>query len=124
MSDFINECQEAVEGVIVRTLTFNGKTGDVYFRRISDAQRSELLNGQVIDSVVGEKATVKINLAQNAESHAKLVFYSAANSDGTPRFKKLAEVRAMDAALVNALYILADDVNKEDLRGGDESGKD
>lgn len=124
MDDFIKDCQEAVEGVISRTLKFNGKTGDVYFKRISDAQRSDLLNGQVIDSVVGEKATVKINLAHNAESHAKLVLYSSVNSDGSQRFKKLSEVRAMDAALVNALYLLADDVNKEDLRGGDDPGKD
>lgn len=122
MSDFLKDLLED-DGVVVRTVTFGGKAGDVHFRRISAKQKAELLKGQRVQAVAGKSSTFEIDLAENAHSKAVLVFYSVANPDGSQFFKKLADVGAIDAGKLEALYAVASDVNRDDL-SGDDPGKD
>lgn len=118
MSDFLEELL-ADEGVVSRPVTFGGKTGDVLFRRISAAQKAELVKGQRVSQVEGQKSTFEFDLGQNAQNKMLMVFYSVANADGSQYFKKLEKVRAIDAGKLDALYAVAADVNKDDLKGAD-----
>lgn len=121
MADFLKDLLED-EGVVVRPVTFKGKTGDVHFRRISAGQKAELLRGQKVQAQSGKSSTFEIDLAENANSKAMLVLYSVANPDGSQFFKKLSEVKAIDAGKLEALYTVASEVNQDDL-AGDDAGK-
>lgn len=124
MSDFLNELLVDA-GAVVRPVTFHGKTGDVHFRRISAGQKAEMMKGQKVQAVAGQKSTVEIDLGQNARSKALLVQYSVVKPDGTPQFRSLREAEAIDAGLLDALHVVASEVNKEELVAGEgeDAGK-
>lgn len=122
MSDFLKDFI-ADDGTVTRSVTFKGKTGDVHFRRISAKQKADLLKGQKVQAVSGQSSTFEIDLSENARSKAMLVLYSVANPDGSQFFKRLAEVEAIDAGKLEALYAAASDVNRDDLEASDP-GKD
>src|SRR5687768_7158789 len=121
MTDFLKELLED-EGVVLREVTFHGKTGNVHFRRISAGQKAELLKGQKVQAVSGKSSTFEIDLAENANSKAMLVLYSVANPDGSQFFKKLSEAKAIDAGKLEALYQIASEVNADEF-SGDDAGK-
>lgn len=121
MSDFLSDFI-APDGVVTKEVSFNGKSGPVHFRRITAGQKANLLKGQKGQSS-GGKTTFEIDLAENAHSKALLVFYSVANQDGNQFFKKLDDVKAIDAGKFEALYLAASDVNKDDMEAADP-GKD
>lgn len=121
MSDFLKDLL-IDDGVVTRQVTFKGKTGDVHFRRISAKQKAELLKGQKVQAVSGQKSTFEIDLSENAHSKAVLVLYSVANADGSQYFKNRAEVEAIDAGKLEALYAVAGEVNKDEFIE-DDSGK-
>lgn len=121
MSDFLSDLL-AENGVVTRIVKFNGKEGEVYFRRISAGQKAELLKGQRVQAVAGQQSTFEIDLGENANSKALMVLYAVVNQDGTQRFKKLEQVKAMDAGVLDALYREANDVNTDDFVG-DDMGK-
>lgn len=121
MSDFLKDLLTD-DGVVTRQVTFNGKTGDVHFRRISIGQKADLLKGQRVQAVSGQKSTFEIDLAENVNSKAMLVLYSVANPDGSQYFKKLADVKAIDAGKLEALYAVASDVNRDEF-AEDDAGK-
>lgn len=122
MSDFLKDFI-ADDGTVTRSVTFKGKTGDVHFRRISAKQKADLLKGQKVHAASGQSSTFEIDLSENARSKAMLVLYSVANPDGSQFFKRLAEVEAIDAGKLEALYTAASDVNHDDLEANDP-GKD
>lgn len=121
MSDFLSEILKD-DGVVTKQLTFNGKTGDVYFRRISAGEKASLLKGQKVQAEAGKASTFEVDLGENANTKALLVFYSVVNVDGTKRFKKLSEVQGIEAGKFEVLYDAAREVNKDDLQG-DDAGK-
>lgn len=114
MSDFLSDLLKD-DGVVTRPVTFNGKTGDVHFRRISARQKADLLKGQHVQAVSGQKSTFDIDLSENARSKALLVLYSVANPDGSQFFKKLADAEGIDAGKLEALYMVASDVNRDEF---------
>lgn len=120
MSDLQDFLQD--DGVVVRSVSFNGKTVDAHFRRISAGEKANLLKGQRVQAASGKGSTFEIDLGENAQSKAWLVLYSVVNADGSKFFKKLADVQAIDAGKFEALYQVASDVNKDDLLG-DDAGK-
>jgi hypothetical protein len=121
MSDFLKEFLQD-EGVITRTVTFNGKAGEVHFKRITAAQKQEMLKGQRVQAGSGKGSTFEIDLAENAHSKALLVLYSVATAEGKQFFSKLADVKAIDAGKLEALYGVASDVNKDEFEA-DDMGK-
>lgn len=120
MSDFLKDILSD-HGPVSRSVYFDGKTGQVFFRRISAGQKAELLRGQRVQAGLG-KSTFEIDLAENANSKALLVQFSVCNQDGTPYFKKLSDVKAIDAGVLEVLYTAATDVNKDEFVG-DDAGK-
>lgn len=121
MGDFLSDLLQE-DGPVIRPVTFNGKTGDVHFRRLSAGQKADLLKGQKVHAVSGKSSTFEIDLGENANSKALLVLYSVVKADGSQYFKSQKEVKAIDAGKLEALYAVASDVNSDELTG-DEAGK-
>lgn len=109
---------------VEKSLTFNGKTGPAYFKLITAGERAQLLKGQRVQATSGEKSTYEIDLGQNAEQKHLLVFFSCCKPDGTRYFRNIEAVRAAPSPLLEKLYALASEVNKEtDDNGEDAAGK-
>jgi hypothetical protein len=123
-ADFLSEFL-APSQPIAKDLTYNGKTGKVYFRRITAGERAQLLKGQRIQRKAGEEGTsYDIDLAETEKGKAQLVFFSAVTPDGKQRFSSLGQVLGAEQLLVGALYDLATQVNREhDDEGDDAAGK-
>jgi dihydroorotase-like cyclic amidohydrolase len=116
MSDFLSTLI-AESAVVSRDVTFRGKTGPVYFRRISAGERAQLVRGQKVSSD-GGKTSVEIDVGENVTSRHMLVQFSVCNDEaGNKRFKTLREVQALDGGLVEALYEHASEVNREEEAG-------
>lgn len=117
MSEFLNSLasEDAPEA---REVTVDGKTGTVYFRRLSAGEREQLLKGMQIQHVIkgkGAKAapnTVTIDLSQNERQRQLLVLYSVCDESGKRYFKRIEQVQAMPSSRVTALAKHAEDVNR------------
>src|SRR5687767_14706386 len=94
-------------GICTRQVIFGGKAVDVHFRRLSDAQKSETMKGQKVQAESGKSTTIELDLSDNAHGKAVMVFYSVVHPDGRQYFRKLADVRNLDAGKVQALYLAA-----------------
>lgn len=119
--DFIDEVL-AADVPIARNVTVRGKTGSVWFKRITAGQREQLLAGQRLQAKVGEKATMDVDLSQNQRTKHLLVQFSTCREDGKPVFSDLKSVQAKDAQTIDALYEHASAVNAEDEEAGNASG--
>lgn len=104
-----------------RDFTYNGKQKTTFFRKVSGAERIELLRGQTMQAGGGnEKPTFSIDLADSAERNAKLIAFSNVDGDGKQIFANGAEVKKLPDDLISILYKFASEVNKEEM---DEAGK-
>jgi hypothetical protein len=118
MSDFLSEAI-ADTGVVEKDVTFRGKSGPVYFRRISAGERAQLVRGQKIVRAADGGNAIEIDIGESVTAQHMLVQFSVCNADGTKRFKNLREVQALDGGLAAALYAKASEVNAEDDVGKD-----
>lgn len=107
--------QELLSGnsVVERQVTIAGKTGPVFFKRITAGEKANLMKGQRVQGKQGEKSTFEIDLGQNAITKQQMVFYSVCNEDGTRAFKKQDDVKDADSVLIDVLYEHASEVNRE-----------
>lgn len=117
MSDFL-ESLLASDGPVAKEISYGGKTGTVYFRRISAGERAQLLKGQRINTSGGKNASFEIDLADNQHSKHLMVQFSVCKADGSRWFKSLDDVRKADALKVEVLYAAASQVNEEEQDAG------
>ena len=117
MSDFLKTLLED-KGVESREVTFKGKTGEMHFRRINAGQRAELMKGRRVQGEAGQKPRFDIDLGESEQSKCRLVMYSVCTPEGAAYFRKLDEVKAIDAGLLEVLYGIASDVNKGRVTSG------
>lgn len=103
-----------------RTIDYRGQKKDVWFRRITGAERISLLEGQVMESSGEGRPSFKIDLAKSAEKNAKLIQFSTVDEFGAQVFDSIGAVKKMPDDLLTLLYKEANDVNKE---GDGEPGK-
>lgn len=115
--DFLSELIDDTK-VVAREVTIRGKTGLVYFRRITAGERAQLVAGQKVIGGGTGNTSVEIDIGESVKAQHMLVQFSVCNDDGSKRFKTLKEVQAIDAAVVEALYQAASDVNREDGDAG------
>ncbi len=113
-NDYFSELLEA-ESLVEKTIERNGKQQAVYFRRITAAERVQLLAGKRVN--VGDTNTMAVELSDMLRNRHQLVHFSACKSDGTALFKSVADVQALPDWLVNTLAGHADEVNKDDDAG-------
>lgn len=116
--DFLTEILSG-PAPIAREVEVDGKKGTVYFRRITAGERAILLKGQKVQGKAGEKATVEIDLGENAKTKQLMVQFSVVRQDGSPFFASRDEVSKKDAKVVDVLYEHAAAVNGEDDAGKD-----
>jgi hypothetical protein len=116
MSEFIEELL-AGDGLVQREVTYDGKTGMVTFRRISAGERGQLLKGQKI-AAHGGQSTYELDLSENQQTKYLMVQFSVCKSDGTRYFKRLEDVKNSDALKIEALYLVANEVNSESENAG------
>lgn len=122
-NDFLSELLSPA-APIPRELKFGGKTGTAYFRRVTAGERAQLLAGQKFTKRGDEATTIDIDLGETTKGKARMVAFACVTEKGKQRFNSVADVQKVDALLVEALYELASDVNKEaDEDGKDEAGK-
>jgi len=116
MTDFLNDLINDT-GLISREVTLRGKTGPVYFRRISAGERAMLVKGQKITGS-GANTSVEIDLGESITAQHMLVQFSVCNEDGGKKFRTLKEVQSVDSGIVEALYQIASEVNREEADAG------
>ncbi len=109
LTELIAENKVAVE----KQVAVGGKTVAVFFRRITAGQREQLLKGQKV-SRSGSETSFELDLALNEAQRQKFVLYTVCNADGTPFFKDVEAVRAVDSATVQALYAAASSLEEAD----------
>lgn len=112
MNNWLSNLTEGFFTPIECEVKVGNKTTIGYFKRISAAQRQDLLRGQRVVTR-GDGAEIEIELGANEASKHKLVFICACNPDGTPLFNSVREVAALGASVCNALYEAAKKVNEE-----------
>jgi len=120
MSDFLTGIIEA-SGPIARDVTINGQTGPVYFRYLTGEQRLQLTKGKRFSVKKGENPTIEIDLGDNETEKHKLILFCVVTQDGKPRFKDANEVKALAGHVIDALYLVAQAVNKEASGPEDET---
>lgn len=101
---------------VARTVTYRGKEKQVWFRRITGAERLALTKGQMLK--VGDgKGSTELDLGMmNANRHL-LVRFSCVTEEGKQVFNGLPEVQKLPAALVDELANHAQSVNDGDDAG-------
>lgn len=123
--DFLSALLEADQPV-ARQITFTDahgqpRTGTVHFKRITGAQRRQLLQGLKYrqQKAAGEAAALEteIDLAANEGTKHQLIAFSACREDGKPLFKDAREVGALPENRIAALYAAATEVNREESPG-------
>ena len=120
---WVTEIVEASTKVFEKSFEFDGKTRTGFFKRISAAERTELLSGQR-PRVKGGETEMEIDLGTNEKGKQKMVFFSACDQDGKRVFAKASEVAELEAPLVETLYKLASEVNKNTAANDEgDSGK-
>lgn len=114
MTDFLDELC-AGSGAVEKDVTYAGKSGPVFFRKISSGERAQMLRGQKVQTKVGDSSTMEIDLSENEQSQQLLVWFSTCTGpEGKRKFKGLEAVKNLDAGVMKALYLAASEVNKED----------
>lgn len=119
--DFIDELTSP-DAPIEREVTFTTVTGEkksgmVYFRRISGAERQKLLAGLKFTSKRGSGESElehEIDLSQNEGQQHMLVAFSVVRKDGKRVFASASDVAKLEAQRIKALYDIATEVNRED----------
>lgn len=99
------------EGPQKRTVEHKGKTKDVYFRRITGAERVKLARGQRVK--VGTDNTMDLDISDMLINRHQLVQFCNVTEDGKQVFARVEDVQALPDWLVTQLAKHADDVNKD-----------
>jgi hypothetical protein len=117
--DFIDQLIQN-DAPVAREVKFAGPAGvvkgTVHFRRVTAGERQRLFKGQKYAmNKEGAQTTMRteIDLELNETQKHLLVMYSVCREDGSAVFKSTEEVRKLDAVKLNALYEIADEVNRD-----------
>lgn len=112
--DFLDEVLND-NGPVEKQITYNGKSGPAYFKRITGAQKLQLVKGRKYTyNTAGPDApqSIDIDLEDNEKSQHLMVHFSCCDAAGRPKFKTVGDVQKLDAQLIAALYEAASEVNK------------
>lgn len=113
MSEFLTEVLAAVSAPVEKEVTLHGKTGKVFFRRITAGERQQILKGQKVSRTSGGSTSFELDLALNEEQRQKLVLFSVCKSDGSPYFSDIKAVQKAEHEVVEALYNVAQSLDDE-----------
>lgn len=126
MSEDFLDALLAADQPVAREITITDpsgakRTGTVYFRRITGAERRALLQGlkfrqQTAGGAPSELET-EIDLGANEGTKHQLVAFSVCREDGKSLFKNAAAVAALPEDRIAALYRVASEINKESAPG-------
>ena len=131
MSNWINELLQGTEAPVERTVKWDGEEKTVFVRRITAAERVQLVQGQKVSTKAkrahGEKdadseTEIEVDLGAQEGTKQKLVFFAICKEDGSKLFSSHRDVGRLPGGLVNALFKVASEVNKDETE--DELGKD
>ncbi len=114
---FLDEVLQA-DAPTPREVNFGGKVGTVWFKRITAAQRVQILKGQRVQAAAG-KTSVDIDLGDNETTKLMFVQFCVCHEDGKPYFANLDKVKALESSKVEVLYSHATAVNSP----GEEPGE-
>ena len=117
---WITTITEGFTEPVERQVVIGDSITNGWFKRITAAQRQQLVQGQRVVTKDG-KAEVEVDLGANEQTKHRLVFMSACNADGTPAFAHVKEVAALPAVVCNALFKIASELNRDPTE--DEAGK-
>jgi hypothetical protein len=113
MTDFIDELVSGLAPVEME-FSFNGKTGKAFFKRITGAQKLQLVKGRKYkyDTTAGASQIVDVDLEDNERNQHQVILFCVCKEDGSNRFKRIEDVQNLDAGLLSALYDVANRVNR------------
>lgn len=117
---WVNDFLQGMEPV-KRTVKWDGQERDGYFRRISAAERQQLLAGQHV-AHKGGQSEVNIDLGANERTKQQMVYFCTVNQDGSQAFDSLKAVSKAPGGLINALFKHASEVNRDESE--EDLGKD
>lgn len=113
MSNWLQTFIDGNSGPVERTVRWGGQEQIGYFRRISAGERMQLVQGQKVTATNGQ-AEIEIDLGAQENTKHRMVFFACCKQDGSRLFDKVKDVAALDGSLVNALFKIAQDVNKDE----------
>lgn len=113
MTDFIDSFLNS-GALVEKEISFNGQTGTAYFRRMTGAQKLQLVKGRKYNYNAREKQVdvLEIDLEENERTQHMVIAFCVCNEDGTPKFKNPEAAAKLDAGLLNALFKAANEVNQ------------
>jgi len=123
MSDFLSRMAARGLAPTPREVTILGETDTVYFKQLTAAQRHQLIGSRPITVTKGEAPTVTIDLSESEATKHKLVHFCVVDEAGRPVYKDVNAVRALPAAVVDALAAEAEKVNAEAVGKGEPVGE-
>lgn len=103
---------------ICRTITYNGKRRDFYFRRLNSGERFNLSKNLKYKPTDKGDYTTEIDLGDWYQRKMTLLHFSLVDESGKRVFKNTSDVQELEAGLFELLYKEAEDVNKEDTNEG------
>lgn len=118
MSDFLTRLAQG-DAPVPKEVTIGGETGTVYFRRISGAQREQLLKGMKLSHTPGGSGSIDIDLGENEKQRHMLVAFSVCDESGKRVFTDIKDVAKLQADRIAELWRHASAVNEE----GEDPGK-
>lgn len=123
MSDIIDDLAREIGEPVEKTLTLGDKSGPVYFKPMTGAQKAQLLRGKKVGVKQGDDSvTMDVDLELNERESHLVIAFCCCNAEGKARYKNSAEVAALPAQLIAALAKLAGEVNKAHSKA-DEPGE-
>lgn len=110
----INDLAE--EAPIEREVQIAGKSFKAFFRKVSSGQHEQLmevmLKGQRVQaSKESKRVELEVDICSIERKKLMMVQFSVVTSDGKPFFKSLADVQQISRENVEALAIIAEEVN-------------
>jgi hypothetical protein len=112
MTDFYDDFVDATP--VARTITRGKKTKAVYFRRLTAGERLDLVTGQTMKFVNGQRGDLTMDMGDITKNRHMLVKFTNVTAEGVQVFGDIHAVQAQPDWLVAELARLADEVNKDD----------
>lgn len=109
--------------LIERTLTVHGRSIQTWWRPLTAGQKLTLMKGHMIpvrvrtgeagEPVNSAPETMQVDIGESVERNQKLVHMTLCDAEGRAVYKRLADLQAEPAWLVEALTQLASEVSTE-----------
>lgn len=117
---WIDNLLDGATAPVERDVVWNGRTEKGYFRKISALQRLQLVKGQRVTAKNGQ-TEIELDLGAQESTKHQLVAYSLCDAEGKS-VKTAREVGELPGSLVNVLFRIASEVNKDETE--ETLGKD